>query len=127
MIVSASLRTSRAFGLGLFQSRKHSKAHVGRPAPNGKPVKIGPHEWPSIRVCARALGVGATTLRDKIRAGDSDWLLASVMAWRAREEGHKPRELILSEEYGQMIREKMEAARARAAACQGNQKEGAAA
>lgn len=125
--VRGAICKGREDHVGRGRSRRHSKAHVGRPAHNRKPVKIGPHEWPSIRQCARALGLRETTLREHLKAGDADWLLARVMAWQAREEGHKPRELRLPHEIGQMTREKMEAARARAVAYQDKQQEGEAA
>lgn len=101
--IRCAINRGREDFVGLGQSRKHSTAHIGRTANNGIPVEIGPHRWPSIVRAALDLGVGATSLRERIRAGDTGWLLARAMQWQARQEGHKARLPISNEDMARRI------------------------
>jgi hypothetical protein len=87
--IRGAINRGREDFVGLGRSRKHSTARVGKVPHNGKPVVIGPHRWQSITRAARDLGVGATCLREKIKAGETAWLLCRAMQWQARQERHR--------------------------------------
>lgn len=89
--VHNAIAAGREDFVGLGRSRKHSTGNKGRIARNAKPVQIGPYSWTSRRLCARAIGISVSALRDHLSVGDSVWLLARVMDLKARQDGHKGR------------------------------------
>lgn len=89
--VRVAILEGREDYVGQGKSRKHSTGNKGRIPANAKPVQIGPYSWTSTRLCATALGIGSSSLRAHLRAGDAAWLLARAMEHCARQEGHKAR------------------------------------
>lgn len=86
--IRSAIQRGREDFVGLGRARKHVKK-TGRGAHNAKPVQIGIHSWPSLGQCAAALGVKRTSLCDRIRRGDKQWLAARIMDMLARKEGHR--------------------------------------
>lgn len=83
--VRTAVTRGREDFVGLGRSRKHRIKHGG-PSQNAKPVQIGTQSWPSMCQCADDLGVPRNTLRDRLRKGDTEWLMAKAMSVISRRE-----------------------------------------
>jgi DNA-binding transcriptional regulator YhcF (GntR family) len=87
--VRNAIRRGREDFIGIGQSRKHSTASVGRVPGNARAVQIGAQKFPSIKHVARFAGIGYTTVRDHLKAGNVAALIAHVMRAQAAREGHR--------------------------------------
>lgn len=89
--VRTAIKHGREDFIGLGKSRKHCRAAVGRIPGNSKMVQIGALVFASKRHLARFTGLGATTIRDHLRKGNTAILMAHVMRAQAQQEGHQKR------------------------------------